>query len=148
MEMSTDESDATVKRICELVSAARGAGRAVTPDQQMIYDVDYLMLEAGSGASFEQYFRWASLEEIGRILTALRTVGLDHVAEITERAIRVAFPGGIPTNIEEDEPDPTDWSDDQARELRVLFSELEKQYGHVTNTLAAFAARVGVTENN
>lgn len=142
MEISSEESEATVRRICEHVSAAHEAGRIVTPEQQLIYDVDYLAMEANSGASYEQYFRWASLAEIRRIVNALRTAGLGDVADLTERAIGVAFPMGIPAT-DEEKSDLTDWSEDQERELKDLFSELEEKMGHITNTLAAFAARVG-----
>jgi hypothetical protein len=41
MEQSTPENEASVRRVCDLVTAARESGGAVTADQQIIYDVDY-----------------------------------------------------------------------------------------------------------
>lgn len=140
MELSTPENEAIVRSICEAVSAARESGKPIEPDHQLIYDIDYLQLEANSGASFEQYFRWASVEEIGRVVPALRTVGLLDIAELTEKAIRVAFPKGIPSTNEE-KAELTDWSDAQDETLRELFPALEEQNGRITNVLAAFARK-------
>ena len=115
MELSTPENEAIVRSICEAVSA-------------------------NSGASFEQYFRWASVEEIGRVVPALRTVGLLDVAELTEKAIQVAFPKGIPST-DEEKADLTDWSEAQDERLRELFPAFEEQNGRITNVLAAFARK-------
>jgi len=64
MEISTEENEAIVRRICNSVTAAAEDRVMITPEQQNIYDVDYLVMEVNSGASFEQYFRWASVDEI------------------------------------------------------------------------------------
>ena len=140
MEQSTLENEAIVRSICEAVSADREAGKPIEPDHQLIYDIDYLLLEANSGASFEQYFRWASVEEIGRIVPALRKVGLLDVADLTAQAIQVAFPKGIPSTAEQ-KADLTDWSEAQDERLRELFPALEDQNGRITNVLAAFAKK-------
>jgi len=140
MELSTPENEAIVRSVCEAVSAARESGKPITPDHQSIYDIDYLLLEANSGASFEQYFRWASVEEIGRVVAALRTVGLLDVADLTEKAIQAAFPKGIPSS-DEEKANLTDWSEAQDERLRELFPALEDQNGRITNVLAAFARK-------
>ena len=54
MELSTPENEAIVRSICEAMSAARESGKSTRPDHQLIYDIDYLLMEANSGASFEQ----------------------------------------------------------------------------------------------
>ena len=141
MELSTPENEEIVRAICEAVSADRESGKPIKPDHQLIYDVDYLLLEANSGASFEQYFRWASVEEIRRVVPALRTVGLPDVAELTEKAIQVAFPQGIPST-DEEKSDLTDWTEAQDEKLRELFPALEDQNGRITNVLAAFAGKI------
>jgi hypothetical protein len=140
MEISTPENEAIVRSICEAVSAARESGKPIKPDHQLIYDIDYLLMEANSGASFEQYFRWASVEEIGRVVPALRTVGLLDVAELTEKAIQAAFPKGIPST-DEEKSGLTEWSEAQDERLRELFPALEDQNGRITNVLAAFARK-------
>jgi hypothetical protein len=140
MELSTPENEAIVRSICEAVSAARESGNPIEPDHQLIYDIDYLLMEANSGASFEQYFRWASVEEIARVVPALRTVGLLDVAELTGKAIQVAFPKGIPST-DEEKADLTDWSEAQDERLRELFPALEEHNGRITNVLAAFARK-------
>lgn len=138
MEMSSADNEATVRAVCDAVSAAREGGRAISAAHQAIYDVDYLLAEVNSGASFEQYFRWASLEEIARIVPALRTVGLDDVAELTENAMQVAFPQGLPATPAEHD-DATQWTDQQEDTLGKLFPAFEDQNGRITNVLAAYA---------
>jgi hypothetical protein len=140
MEISTLENEAIVRSICEAVSADRESGKSIKPDHQRIYDIDFLLMEANSGASFEQYFRWASVEEIGRVVPALRAVGLPDMAELTEKAILVAFPKGIPST-DEEKTGLTDWSAAQDEKLRELFPAFEDQNGRITNVLAAFASR-------
>ena len=112
MGTSTPESEAIVRRTCDLVTAARESNGAITPEQQTIYDVDYLLMEANSGASFEQYFRWASVDEIKRVKKALLAVDLPDVAELLERALQAAFPKGIPET-DDDKYDLTEWSEEQ-----------------------------------
>jgi hypothetical protein len=141
METSTEENEAIVRGICEAVTAARESGKPISPEQQLVYDIDYLLMEANSGASFEQYFRWASVDEIKRVVPALRKVGLVDVAELTETAIRVAFPQGVPST-DEEKSALTEWSETQAEQLRELFPALEDQNGRVINTLAMFARKV------
>jgi len=140
MEISTEENEAIVRGICDAVTAARESGQPISPEQQLVYDIDYLLMEANSGASFEQYFRWASVDEIKRVVPALRKVGLVEVAELTEKAIRVAFPKGVPST-DEEKSDLTEWSATQDEQLRELFPALEDQNGRVTNTLAMFARK-------
>jgi hypothetical protein len=142
MEQSTLENEATVRRICDAVTAARESGGAVTTEQQIIYDVDYLLTEANSGASFEQYFRWASVDEIRRVKKALLAVDLGDIAQLYEQALQVAFPKGIPST-DAEKSGLTEWSEEQARALGELFPALEDQNGRITNVLAAYAKRVG-----
>lgn len=142
MEISTEENEACVRRVCDAVTAAVEAKTKITPEQQNIYDIDYFVMEVNSGASFEQYFRWASVDEISRIIHALRTVGIEDIADLAEKGIDIAFPVGIPSN-DEEKSDLTDWSEEQERSLESLFPELEEQNGRIINHLAAYAKRVG-----
>ena len=142
MEISTEENEAIVRRVCSVVAAAAETRAMITPEQQNIYDVDYLVMEANSGASLEQYLRWASVAEISRIVPALRVVGVEDIAELAKRAIDIAFPGGVPAD-DETKSDHTDWSEEQERSLETLFLELEEQNGRIINTLASYATQVG-----
>jgi hypothetical protein len=117
MEISTEENEAIVRGICDAVTAARESGQPISPEQQLVYDIDYLLMEVNSGASFEQYFRWASVGEIMRVVPALRKAGLEEKSDLTE------------------------WSATQDEQLRELFPALEDQNGRVTNTLAMFARK-------
>ena len=142
MEISTEENEACVRRVCDIVAAAVEAKTKITPEQQHIYDIDYFVMEVNSGASFEQYFRWASVDEIGRIVHALRAAGMEDIANLAEKAIDIAFSGVIPTD-DETKSDLTDWSGEQERRLESLFPALEEQNGRIINDLASYAARVG-----
>lgn len=134
MEIGTEENDAIVRAVCDRVATAS----PVAPWMQRVADVDQLVMEVNSGASFEQYFRWASLEEIERIVPTLRETGLPEVAAIAEEAIAVAFPGGLPTDVEAHEA-ATLWSPAQAQRLHALFLRFEEHNGRITNALAAYA---------
>lgn len=142
MEISSAENEAIVRTVCESVSSALEKGQAVKPEHLVVYEIDYLVMEANSAASYEQYFRWASVEQIGRIISALRMVRLEDVADLTERAIRVAFPHGVPTSNEE-KTNLTNWSDEQENELRALFTLFEEHNGRITNVLARYVTMSG-----
>lgn len=143
MEISTEEAEARVRAICDFVREAASQGQPIQPEQQAIYDVDYLLMEANSGASFEQYFRWASLDEIKRVIPALKTVGLNDIALMVEKAIAVAFPNGLPES-DDAKSDQTSWTEEQEACLgEELFPPFEEQNGRITNVLAAYADRVG-----
>ena len=101
------------------------------------------MQEVNSAVSFEGYFRWSSLDEIGRIREQLRAVGLGRILELTERAIQFAFPQGIPTT-EEEKRNATEWTPEQEERLASLFEDLEEQNGHVTNVLGEYARTHGL----
>lgn len=109
---------------------------------RMVHDVEHLMQEANSGVSFEQYFRWASLDEMRGIVGRLEALGLDEVASIVARAMAAAFPRGLPLS-EEDRDDDPGWSQEVLDELMALFDELEAYNGRVTNVLGAYVASSG-----
>lgn len=143
MEFSTEVNESIVRRVTDFVRAAAETGAVVRPEQQAIYDIDYLLIEVNSGASFEQYFRWATLAEINRVVPALRLVGLSDIAALTEQALQVAFPKGIPAS-NEDKDALTDWTEAQNLQLgEKLFPQFEVNNGRIANVLAAYATRTG-----
>jgi hypothetical protein len=118
-------------------------GKHVPAPALVVHDVEHLMQEVNSAASFEGYFRWSSLDELGRIRDQLRAVGLDRILELTERAIQLAFPEGIPTT-EEEKRNATEWTSEQEEGLASLLSDLEEQNGHVMNVLGEYARTNGL----
>ena len=109
----------------------------------MLYDVEHMMQEANSGVSFEQYFRWAAVEELRRIEGHLSDLELVKVLELLRQAMKVAFPRGLPST-EEEKDEATSWQADQAERLAALFDALEDENGRVMNVLGEYARRVGL----
>lgn len=142
MEIGTEENESRLEAVRERVLAARAANQPVSAADELVFDIDQLIMEANSGASYEQYFRWASLAEIGRIVASLKRVGLDDVAALTQQAIEVAFPDGLPPDEAALEA-ATDWTEAQERQLEKLFKRLENHNGRVTNVLGRYLASAG-----
>ena len=141
-EMSTEENEKLVARIYEKAMTSLHNNEPITAAQRIVHDIEHMMQEVNSGASYEQYFRWASIDEMKSISKHLHMLGLDAVARLTDQAIKVAFPRGIPSS-EEEKSDSTEWSPEQEEILSDLFTQLEEHNGHVTNVLGAYARRVG-----
>jgi hypothetical protein len=103
----------------------------------MVYHIEMLSQEVNSGASFEQYFRWASIEEISEVVGCLESLALSDVAQIVRRAIDVAFPNGLPVN-DEKKSELTEWTEEQESLLREAANGFEEFNGRIINVLAAF----------
>jgi len=103
----------------------------------MVYHIEMLAQEVNSGASFEQYFRWATVEEIAEAVSRLESLGLPEVARIVGRAIKVAFPKGVPAT-DEEKRELTEWSDKQDELLVTAANEFEEFNGRIINVLATF----------
>jgi hypothetical protein len=73
----------------------------------------------------------------------LRAVGLSRILELTEQAIQIAFPAGMPTT-EEEKRSATEWTSEQEERLASLFDDLEEQNGHVMNVLGEYARANGL----
>ena len=71
MEMATPESEDLVSRVYTQALQDRHDGRALDDADLMVYHIEMLSQEVNSGASFEQYFRWASVEEIAQAVGRL-----------------------------------------------------------------------------
>jgi hypothetical protein len=135
-ETSTSENEALVSRVYTQALQDRQDGRELSPADLMVYNIEMLSQEVNSGASFEQYFRWASVEEISGVVDRLTSLGLSEVAEIVRRAIDIAFPDGLPAT-DADKSD-LDWTDDQEERLRAAATDFEMFNGRIINVLAAF----------
>ena len=142
MEQSTPENEAIVARVYEEALRFDGNLSKMTETQRVVYLVEHFMQEVNSGASFEQYFRWASIEELHSILPTLKGLALEVVASMLEQAMSIAFPEGIPKT-ESEKDDLTEWSEDQEEALGALFEPLEDLNGRVMNVLGEFASGYG-----
>ena len=136
-EMATNENEELISRVYTQALENRQHGRNLDAADLMVYHVEMLSQEVNSGASFEQYFRWASCEEISEAADRLESLGLNDVAGIVRRAIEVAFPAGMPSD-DEQKDELTDWTEDQEQRLSALFEEFEGFNGRVMNVLAEF----------
>lgn len=136
-EMATPENDDLVARVYTQALEARAEGRELDAADTIVYEIEMLSQEVNSGASFEQYFRWASVEELSRVVERLESVGLPEVAQLTRTAIDVAFPDGLPGTDEEKDP-LTAWSEDQEERLTELAAAFEDFNGRIINVLGAY----------
>jgi hypothetical protein len=115
----------------------RHDGRELAAADLMVYHIEMLSQEVNSGASFEQYFRWASIEEISEAVGRLESLALSDVAQIVRRAIDVAFPNGLPAT-DEEKSELTEWTEEQEELLGTAANEFEEFNGRIINVLAAF----------
>ena len=136
-DKSTPENEALVSRVYTQALQDRQDGRKLAPPDLMVYHIEMLSQEVNSGASFEQYFRWASVEEIAEAVSRLESLGLSEVAQIVRRAIQVAFPKGVPAT-EEEKNELPEWSANQAELLGRAANEFEEFNGRIINVLATF----------
>jgi hypothetical protein len=136
-EISTTENEELVSRVYTQALQDREDGRKLAPADLMVYHIEMLSQEVNSGASFEQYFRWACVEEIAEAVNRLESLGLPDVAQIVGRAIKVAFPKGLPAT-DEEKKELTEWSEKQEELLGAAASEFEEFNGRITNVLATF----------
>lgn len=136
-EMSTTENEELVSRVYTKALQVREDGRQLDAADLMVYHIEMLSQEVNSGASFEQYFRWASVSEISEAADRLESLALSDVAHIVRRAIDVAFPNGLPPT-DEEKSELTEWTEEQEELLSALAQQLEELNGRIINVLAAF----------
>lgn len=123
MELTDKRDVDLLGKIHADVLTALERGESLAEPHRLIYEVEDLILESNSGASFEQYFRWARVEQIAHIVDRLREIGAVEASKVTHRAIEVAFPNGPPES-ESEKSDLTNWTEKQEVELQELFYNL------------------------
>lgn len=136
-DMATPENEELVSRVYTQALDDRHNGRPLEEADLMVYHVEMLSQEVNSGASFEQYFRWASVEEISQAVPRLQSLALPEVASIVTRAIAVAFPDGVPPD-DDAKSELTEWTDEQGARLGALAGEFEAFNERILNVLAAW----------
>lgn len=138
--ISSPENEALVSAAYTTALQDRAEGRDLSPSLQLLYEVEMLCQEVNSGASFEQYFRWASLDEIRQAPARLEEIGLPALARLVRAATAVAFPAGLPAS-EAEMDECTDWTPEQEAELALLADEFTDSNGLLADTLAAWYRR-------
>lgn len=136
-EMAATENEELVSRVYTQALDDRHNGRRLDEADLMVYHIEMLSQEVNSGASFEQYFRWASVQEISEAVPRLESLALPEVARIVTRAIEVAFPDGMPKD-DDEKTGLTEWTEEQEERLGELATEFEEFNGRILNVLAAY----------
>src|SRR5688572_27700661 len=134
-EQSTEENEKLVQEVYTAAMTRLHSGQTIEEPERMVWEIEGLLQEVNSGASYEQYFRWRPLSEISGIVDRLNALGLPEVATLTQRAIEVAFPRGMPKD-DFEKDDLTDWSEAQETELNKLADQFTELNGRIENALA------------
>ncbi len=136
-EMSTRENEQLVSRVYTQIIENSDDNKTLSAEELMVYNIEMLSQEINSGASFVQYFRWASVAEISEAAGRLESLALPGIAKIVRRAIEIAFPDGLPVTDDEKE-EVTEWKEEQEEKLSALANEFEAFNGRVIHALAEF----------
>ena len=67
MEQGSEENITWVDRIYSVVRDAVDAGKIISIQADLVYQVERLLQEVNSGASIDQYFRWVRVTRDSRI---------------------------------------------------------------------------------
>lgn len=138
--VATAENEALLQAAYARILQDRAEGLDLSPADQFLYELEMLGQEVNSGASFEQYFRWAGLDEIARAPARLEELGLAALARLVRQAVAIAFPAGLPAS-EAEMDELTGWAPEQAAELALLADEFAESNGLLCNALAAWYRR-------
>jgi len=76
-----------------------------------------------NNGGFQQYFQNFSAETAHFMVVAFKTIGAPKTADICDRAIHCAFPGGLPATPEEISAAAADFPDGVLRDLGLLDRE-------------------------
>jgi len=137
MEISTEENENLVSAIYQSAMEAVHAGKNISKNEDLVYQIERLAQEVNSGASFEQYFRWVEKQDIDSVIEYLQALNMTEVHQIVLQAIKIAFPNGIPED-KSTYDEYTEWNEAQLDELANLFEKFEKYNGAITNRLGKF----------
>jgi hypothetical protein len=135
-EQSTEENEKLVQEVYSRAMNRVHSGQSLEEPDRVVWEIEGLSQEVNSGASYEQYFRWRPVSEISAIVARLHGARLPEVAKLTQQAIEIAFPGGVPKT-DEEKDDLTDWSEAQEAELQQLADQFTEYNGRIANVLAA-----------
>lgn len=137
MEISTEENEKVLSDTYTKIMEKVHNDESITEQENYIFQVELLSQEVNSGVSFEQYFRWVGKPEVDQIIHHLKKLGIPEVVTITQEAIEVAFPNGVPEDEAEYE-ECTEWNEDQEERLEELFESFKEYTGVIVNKLSLF----------
>jgi hypothetical protein len=101
-----------------------------------IWDVES---EVNNGG-FSQYFSNDSAESASFVVQALETIGAPTTANICDRAVVTAFPGGLPTTVEAIRSAANDFPEETLAELEPLDQEFFAYPHNLTDLLFAYVS--------
>lgn len=105
---------------------------------QKIFSAIWMLESEVNNGGFSQYFFNFSGESSGFAVTALQTIHAMRTAEIVERAINAAFPGGLPADPKEIRSAAAEFSDETEDALNALDGEFYLCTDNLTELLFAF----------
>jgi len=143
-EESTEEREALIFDIYDRVSGDINKLKPITEEERTIHDIYYISVEAGSGVSFEQYFRWVDGESVINIVQKIKKLEMNEVATIVQSAITAAFPNGYPES-DIDLEEAKDLSDEQLEKLEGYYYQFESYEGLIINRLSEYADKHGIS---
>jgi len=94
-----------------------------------------------NNGGFSQYFVNNSAESAHFVVDALKIIGAPQTADICQRAIASAFPGGLPESTEAIRSAASDFSDEVLEKLEPLDQEFFSYPHNLTDLLFTYVSR-------
>jgi hypothetical protein len=111
-----------------------------SPPQKVFSAIWEVESEVNNGG-FSQYFLNSSAESASFVAKALATVGAPETADISKRAIDLAFPNGLPPSVEEIRSAAACFSDDLLAALEPLDQEFFSYPHDLTSLLFTYVSQ-------
>ncbi len=94
-----------------------------------------------NNGGFSQYFLNSSAETAGFVVEALEMVGATNMADISRRAVAVAFPTGLPSLVEAIRSAASEFSDKTEEKLNALDLKFFHYPDNLTKFLYAYVCK-------
>jgi hypothetical protein len=107
--------------------------------QKVFTAIWWVESEVNNGG-FSQYFLNESAESASFVSTALTTIGAPKTANICDRAIIAAFPGGLPKSVDAIQSIASSFSESTLSELESLDQEFLSYPHNLTDRLFAYVS--------
>jgi hypothetical protein len=108
---------------------------------QMVFSAIWELEAEVNNGGFSQYFLNNSAESAHFVAEALDIIGAPRTASILRRAIKIAFPNGLPTSIKVIQSAAADFSDETLEKLEPLDQEFFSYPHNLTDLLFAYVCR-------
>ena len=110
-----------------------------SPPQKVFWAIWAVESEVNNGG-FSQYFSNDSAGSASFVVQALETIGAPRTANICNRAVVTAFPGGLPTTVEAIRSVANDFPEEILAELEPLDQEFFAYPHNLTDLLFAYVS--------